>query len=397
MYPASITKIMTVLIALENGNLNDTIVMSDTAVWGIERGSSHIALDVGEEINFEDALYAVLLVSANEAAWGVAEQVAGTLENFCDLMNQKADELGCVSTHFVNANGLHDDNHYTCAYDMALITREALNYDKFREITGTTYYMIPPTNMNEEQRDLWQDNKLIKESSDFYYEFCEGGKTGFTDEARGTLVAWAKKGDVELIFVTMHNYPTTTSYTDARAMFEYFFNNYNYAKPLVNYRFSDEDIATAEHALNDYFDGTNDGILSLSVDSDIEFLMKNGVTSDNMVVTFEPEPINEEEKLIGTLSVGDGSENFITLPVHYDGYVYKPLPATQDTDIEEAVNTDVSDKNNSSQIVIKVLFIVTALLIVILIIFIIIKINHSKRKREMRKQISQKRQINNRR
>ena len=395
MYPASITKIMTVLIALENGNLNDTIVMSDTAVWGIERGSSHIALDVGEEINFEDALYAVLLVSANEAAWGVAEQVAGTLENFCDLMNQKADELGCVSTHFVNANGLHDDNHYTCAYDMALITREALNYDKFREITGTTYYMIPPTNMNEEQRDLWQDNKLIKESSDFYYEFCEGGKTGFTDEARGTLVAWAKKGDVELIFVTMHNYPTTTSYTDARAMFEYFFNNYNYAKPLVNYRFSDEDIATAEHALNDYFDGTNDGILSLSVDSDIEFLMKNGVTSDNMVVTFEP--INEEEKLIGTLSVGDGSENFITLPVHYDGYVYKPLPATQDTDIEEAVNTDVSDKNNSSQIVIKVLFIVTALLIVILIIFIIIKINHSKRKREMRKQISQKRQINNRR
>ncbi|MBQ9233470.1 MAG: hypothetical protein IJ167_05480, partial [Lachnospiraceae bacterium] len=109
------------------------------------------------------------------------------------------------------------------------------------------------------------------------------------------------------------------------------------------------------------------------------------------------EPINEEEKLIGTLSVGDGSENFITLPVHYDGYVYKPLPATQDTDIEEAVNTDVSDKNNSSQIVIKVLFIVTALLIVILIIFIIIKINHSKRKREMRKQISQKRQINNRR
>ena len=398
MYPASITKIMTALLAIENGDMNDTIVMSETAVWGIERGSTHIALDVGEEINFEDALYAVLVVSANEAAWAVAEHIAGTLENFCDMMNQKAEELGCVSTHFVNANGLHDDDHYTCAYDMALITREALKYDKFREITATTYYMIPPTNMNEEQRDLWQDNKLIKEASDFYYEYCEGGKTGFTDEARGTLVAWAKKGDVELIFVTMHNYPTTTSYTDAKAMFEYFFNNYYYAKPLSSYEFSEEDVAEAELALNKYFEGTNDGILSLSVDKDAEFLIKNSVSEGNAVISYDTETINEEEKRVGTISVGDGSEVFMELPVYYDGYVYKPLPKTEEgADIEEVINMENAKKDKSSHKFMKIFMIVIAVLMVALIVLIILRVRYVRRQREIRRRKSAKRRINNRR
>ena len=398
MYPASITKIMTSLLAIENGNMNDTIIMSDTAVWGIERGSSHIALDVGEEINFEDALYAVLLVSANEAAWGVAEHIAGSLENFCDMMNQKAADLGCVSTHFVNANGLHDDNHYTCAYDMALITKEALKYDKFREITSTTYHMIPPTNKNEEQRDLWQDNKLIKETSDFYYEYAEGGKTGFTDQARGTLVAWAKKGDVELIFVTMGNSPTSTSYTDAKAMFEYCFNNYYYANPIANYKFSDEDVAAAELALNKYFEGTNDGKLTLSVDNESDFLIKNSVTNENVVITFDTETINEEEKRVGTLSVGDGTETFIKLPVYYDGYKYKPLPATEaGEDIEEVINTENAKKKSSSHKFGNILMIAAIVLVVALIVILVLRVRYVRQQRALRRRISAERRIRGRR
>ena len=304
MYPASITKIMTALLAVEYGDFNDTIIMSENAVWGIEPGSSNIALDVGEEITFEDALNAVLLVSANEAAWAVAEYIAGSLDNFATMMNEKAEELGCVNTHFVNSHGLHDEDHYTCPYDMALIAREALKYDKFREITATTHYIIPPTNLQEDERNLWQNNKLIMGDSNLYYEYCEGGKTGFTDEARGTFVAWAKKDDTELIFVTMGNYPTVTSYTDARAMFDYCFNNYSYASPLTDYKFSDEDIKAAENALNDYFDGENTGELTLTVDNDATFLIKNDTESE-IIIEYSTSTIDEKAQQVGELTVSD--------------------------------------------------------------------------------------------
>lgn len=394
-YPASITKVMTVLVALENGNLDDTITMSDTAVWGIERDSSHIALDVGEEINFEDALYAVLLVSANEAAWGVAEHVAGTLENFCDLMNQKAEQLGCVSTHFVNANGLHDDNHYTCAYDMALIAREALKYDKFREITATTHYIIPPTNKQEEERELWQNNKLIKESSDFYYPYCEGGKTGFTDQALGTLVTWAKKDDTELICVVMHSRPTATTYTDSKALYEYFFNNYSYAEPLKDFEFSYDDIEKAENALNNHFNGLNDGTLKLSVDTDARFLVRNGFGKDNMVLTLNTDNINEETKQIGTLSVGTADETYIELPVYYDGYEYKPVP--EDTPTVEETTSPAPKKKKSSHGFMMTFFIITILLIIALFVILFLRVSYVRRQRAIRNRISAQRRINNRR
>ena len=394
-YPASITKVMTVLVALEHGNLNDTITMSDTAVWGIERDSSHIALDVGEEINFEDALYAVLLVSANEAAWGVAEHISGTLEKFCELMNQKAEELGCVSTHFVNANGLHDDNHYTCAYDMALIAREAIKNDKFREITATTHYIIPPTNKQEEERELWQNNKLIKEESAFYYPYCEGGKTGFTDQALGTLVTWAKKDDTELICVVMHSRPTSTTYTDSKALYEYFFNNYSYATPLTGFEFTPEDIGKAETALNNYFNGLNADTLSLSVDTEARFLVRNGFSSDNMVLTFNTEPINEETKQVGTLSVGTANETYISLPVYYSGYAYMPVPE-EEPPVEETAST-VSPKKESSHSIMKILIVTTLLMIVVLIVIIFLRVRYVRQQRSIRDRIRAQRRINSRR
>lgn len=125
-YPASITKIMTVLLALENGNLDDTVTFSENAVYSIEYGSAHLGLTEGEELTLEQCLYGIMLASANEISNAVAEHIGGSVEKFADMMNQKAEELGCVNTHFVNPNGLHDDNHYTCAYDMALITQAAM-------------------------------------------------------------------------------------------------------------------------------------------------------------------------------------------------------------------------------------------------------------------------------
>lgn len=143
-YPASITKIMTALLAIENCELDEMVTVPHEAVYMEDKGS-HIALDEGEELTVEDCLYAIMLASANDAAYALAIHVGGTIENFADMMNQRAEELGCEDTHFTNPHGLPDENHVTSAYDMALITREALKHDIFRTIAGTTFmkYSLP--------------------------------------------------------------------------------------------------------------------------------------------------------------------------------------------------------------------------------------------------------------
>lgn len=332
-YPASITKIMTVLLALENGDLDSEITMSEDAVWGIERGSSHIALDVGEKIKLRDALYAVLLVSANEASWGVAEHIGGSLSSFCEMMNQRAADLGCENTHFVNANGLHDDEHYTTAYDMALITREALKSDTFMEITSTTYYEIPPTNLNNEIRYLWQDNKLINEDSEYYYEYCQGGKTGYTDEAGGTLVTWAQKDDMQLICVTLNGVPSSVNYTDSAALFKYFFDNYSYISPLSDYEFSAEDLTEAQNYLNNYYNCENAGTLYLAVDNTKKLLLPYDITAKDLTYKLVPDSDRLSASIIGNLTISYGSKVCLELPVTFSGYVN----STDEEAVREAI------------------------------------------------------------
>ncbi len=320
-YPASITKIMTGLIALENGDLNSTVTFSEDAIWGIERDSTHIALDVGEQLTLEQALYATLVVSANEAAWGVAEHIAGSLSSFCDMMNAKAAELGCTNTHFVNANGLHSDDHYTCAYDIALIAREAIKNAKFVEITSTTYYEIPPTNLQPETRYLYQDNKLIKENSDYYYPYCIGGKTGYTDQAGGTLVSWAKKGDRTLICVTLHASPARNTYTDSIALFDYCFDNFSYQRPFTAFKFSEEDIAAAEGFLNDYYNGHNAGKLTLAADiKGIGMYAKSDPASLTTKLNFATD--NIEENILGSVSIMIDDYEVMSVPLFFWGYEY---------------------------------------------------------------------------
>ncbi|MDD3569776.1 MAG: D-alanyl-D-alanine carboxypeptidase [Lachnospiraceae bacterium] len=224
-YPASITKLMTVLLALEYGNLDETMHFSHDAVFSIEPGSSHIAIDVDEEITMRQGLYAIMLQSANEVSNGVAEHIDGTLDDFALHMTSRAKELGCTNTNFVNANGLHNENHYTSAHDMALIAKELLKFDFFKELMLTKYYEIPPTNKQPETRYLYGQNQLIKSSSIFYYDKCIGGKTGFTNQAGNTLVAFAQDGDTTLISVVLKS-TGYGEYTDTAKLFDFGFNNF---------------------------------------------------------------------------------------------------------------------------------------------------------------------------
>ncbi|MBQ8278726.1 MAG: D-alanyl-D-alanine carboxypeptidase [Roseburia sp.] len=226
LYPASITKIMTVMIALEHCDLDEIVTFSDASIDNTE--GSGIARDYGEQMTMEDCLYAIMLASANECAYAVAEHVAGSIEAFADLMNEKAAELGCVNTHFANPHGLHDDNHYTCSYDMALIGRAAYENETFRIITGTKARMIPPTNKHEEETPLQNHNKLLHryQSGNYVYEYCTGGKTGYTTDANSTLVTFAEKDGMALVSVVM-NTDSVSEWTDSIAMFDYGFDNFH--------------------------------------------------------------------------------------------------------------------------------------------------------------------------
>ena len=233
LYPASITKIMTVMIALENSDLNEMVTFSDASIDNTE--GSGIARDYGEQMTMEDCLYAIMLASANECAYAVAEHVAGDIENFAEMMNAKAKELGCVNTHFMNPHGLHDENHYTCSYDMALIGQAAYANETFRIITGTKARMIPPTNKHAEETPLQNHNKLLHryQSGNYVYPYCTGGKTGYTTDANSTLVTFAEKDGMKLVSVVM-NTDRTSEWTDSIAMFNYGFDNFHLVSVAEN-------------------------------------------------------------------------------------------------------------------------------------------------------------------
>ena len=173
-YPASITKIMTALLALENSNLDDQVTFTEECLADQTSDSGNIGMQVGEVLTMRQCLLALMIRSANDVATQIAVQIAGSVSAFADMMNQRAQELGCVNTHFVNASGMPDENHYTTAHDMALIFREAIKNQDFLDIIGTQSFTIDPTNMNPESRTYSTHHALVAQGAPEYYEGCFG-------------------------------------------------------------------------------------------------------------------------------------------------------------------------------------------------------------------------------
>ncbi len=223
-YPASITKVMTGLLALEKGNLTDLVTMSNEAVFSIGRNSSHVALDVHEELTLEEALYALAIASANDAANGIAEHISGSLEHFARAMNEKAIAIGAGNTHFVNPHGLPDDNHYTTAHDMAIIMKEAIETPKFTQIFSAVYYEIPPTNKQPEVRCFHSRNALLNGNS--RYPGILASKSGWTSQANNTLVTAAEQENRKLIVVVLNVSNRALSYEDTVNLLDYGFQEF---------------------------------------------------------------------------------------------------------------------------------------------------------------------------
>ncbi len=218
LYPASITKLMTALLVMEHGNLNDTVTFSKAATTNLESGAVTLSLTEGDKVSVKDCMYGLLMKSANEVANGLAEYVSGSVSAFADLMNQKAAALGCTNTHFVNPNGLNDPDHYSTCRDMAKIAKAAFENPTIREISSTLSYTFPATK-KAAARTITPGHKMLYPTDSRYYSGILGGKTGYTSLAGNTLVTCVEQNGVRLIAVVMK--ASGTHYTDTKAMLDY--------------------------------------------------------------------------------------------------------------------------------------------------------------------------------
>ena len=330
LYPASLTKIMTsllVLEAVEDGklSLDQEITASETAFVGLSADGSNAGIKAGEIMTVRNLLYCVLVVSANEACNILAEAVSGSVEAFVEQMNQRAEELGCENTHFANANGLHNPDHYTSAWDLYLITKEALKNETFATISDTANVKIPATNLSGE-RNYWTTNHLLSTWRVIGYldKRAHGIKTGSTDEAGHCLVSSATQGSMTYISVILgaerveeNGVGNIRSFSETSRMFDYGFENFTY-KTIIEKTEPIKDVAVTLSKTD---------CVTVHPAKDVETLMPKGLNAEHLertvILTDETveAPVQEGQKL-GTLELS------------YDGKVYATVDLLAMNDVE---------------------------------------------------------------
>lgn len=364
IYPASITKLMTAILVVEKCQLNDVVTVSENAVKIVPFGYVNANLKAGEKLTVDNLLNAMLIPSANDAANVLAEHVGGSIEGFSEMMNSKAKELGCTGTNFNNPSGLQEDNHYTTAKDLLLIARSAVKNNTIRTIIGRTSYTLPASNKyNRVDRILLTTNYMKrKELTKYYYKYCIGAKTGYTEKAKNCVIEFASKDNINLTAIVMGESGKVkgTKFLDAKQMFEYGFSRY------VNKQVAQKDTVFEKITI---FNGTKEtrnlatslkSNINIVVDKDenveIIDLKNNGndIDKKNIVKNVEysknKAPIQKGE-VIGKVTYS------------YDGEEYK-------TDI--IANGNVEESKFLQQVII-----VSIIVLIILIIYFLIK---SKRK-----------------
>ena len=325
LYPASTTKIMTALLLLEHGHLSDTVTVSSAALSAVPADSSLAGLRAGEKLTLADLLICMLVPSGNDAANVVAEIVGGSIPEFVDMMNWKARDLGCTDTHFTNAHGFHDPEHYTTAEDLLKITLAAMEYPLFVETCSKARATIPATNKSA-ARTFRSTNSLISnaKTSEYLYPYCIGGKTGTTTPAGNCLVAFARKDDLYLVSVMLGSRTETSrsgkqtirSFSDTRALFDWGFSGFSW-RTIV----SDADTA----AYVDVAFSAREGKVALQPERGLRLFLHRGVPDSDFTILMSLKravtaPVSKGEKL-GTLSVYRKGELIDTQYLLADKYV----------------------------------------------------------------------------
>lgn len=319
-YPASTTKIMTAILALELGNMSDVVTADVASLAPITNEDSHMGILIGEELTMEQLINGMMVYSANDASNVIATHIAGSSEHFVDLMNKKAQDLGTTDTNFVNTYGIHDENHYTTASDLAVITRYAMENQTFRDIVKQKTYAIPATNKYTTDRLLTSTNLFVgtARSGKYYYSAVTGVKTGHTSDAGYCLVSTAEKNGTELLCIVMKCDNQDACYTTSRGLIDYGFKNYEYRT-----------VVAAGDVVSDskVIEAKNDERVGLTVDSDVAALLPSeGELSEIVEVV-----IDLPEKIKAPIKKGDviGKVSY-----NYKGNLleYRDLIATNDVE-----------------------------------------------------------------
>lgn len=396
LYPASTTKIMTALLVVENCQMDEIVTFSDAAIDNTEWGSSRIGIKKGEQLTVEQCLYGLLLGSANEVAYALAEHVGGDLETFVGMMNEKAAQLGCTNTHFVNASGLPDPDHYVSALDLATIAKEFFSNETLCMISGTQRYVIPVTNITDEERPLENHHKMIQ-SGKYAYEGIVGGKTGFTTDARQTLVTCARRDQMKLVCVVMKD-ESPYQFTDTADLLDYGFASFQKLSVADNETRYNIKSASFFHTKLDIM-GSSKEILTLNRNGSI--VIPKGMSFDEATVKVDFEPNTEGAVARLDYYVGDNRVGGTTLD----------YASGNDRLFEFAniITDNVSDQPETftpnhktvfvtvSDVVKKLLIIVGALFFIILVIALIMRFIKSAQRAKMKKRKRYKKRSENKR
>lgn len=284
MYPASTTKMMTAILVIENCDLQETVTVSETALQNIPTGYVTCDLSVGEEISVNDLLYALMVPSANDAAYVLAEHVAGSVDSFADMMNNKAREIGCTNTHFVNPNGIHDSKHYSTAYDLYLIAKYCMQNETFRNIVSTKEYTLPATNKHEAaDRSFTTTNDLLNPDKTNYYKTAIGIKTGHTSMAGHCLVSESSREGLDFISVVLNSETDNKRFQDSVKLFDYGYDNYTLTK--VKEKNQLIETIEVENATKETMH------LDLLIDEEITVINNKSITMDQIIPEIK---LNEE-------------------------------------------------------------------------------------------------------
>ena len=314
VYPASLTKIMTCLLALENGNLSDVVTVSASALDDLDADSSVAGLQVGEQMTLENLLYCMMLVSGNDACNVIAEHIAGSVADFVRMMNQRAYELGCLNTHFSNPHGLHDESHYTTARDLSIITQAALKSENFRQIVDTYEYQLPDDNMRQNIPKLKTTNMLIYRSlsKTLYYSRAHGIKTGYTSQAGRCVISEATGDGLDLLGIVCGAATTVLdsgdllmeNFTECARLFDYGFDNYSYL-PIMSPLYPVDQVKINNSA------GAE--AVAVAPEDEIKVLLPNDYDPDKMVTDIQlnsesvDAPVREGD-VLGSVTVSYAGE-----------------------------------------------------------------------------------------
>lgn len=358
LYPASTTKILTAIIAIEKCELDDVITVTKSAISAIPSGYSSAYLSEGEQMTVKDLLTVFLVHSANDAGYVLAESISGSIQEFANLMNQKAIEIGCKNTHFTNPSGIHDREHYTTAYDLCLMAKYCMKNSTFRNIVSMKSCTINSTNKFDIRKYI-NTNDLLNPSSKYYLEDCIGIKTGYTSQAKNCLISACNKNDLELISVILGANQTesgeSSRYVDTLSLFNFGYQNFS-VKPFAQ---KDDVIQTIE--VKNGTKKTRD--LDLILEDTISGLINNNEEIPNPI-------INLNEKISAPIA-----KNSVigTVTYHINDISYtKNLLASHDV-----------EQNNF-------ILLIFGIILTILIVLILTKILFSKSKKKRKRKLKYK-------